>query len=390
LTRFLLFRHNSCSVLHHMRKQFSFSVLLPFVLMAGFLNGCVSGQKAFEQGNYVQAVMDAVERLRKSPGNKKAVQVLTISYPEAVKILDAEIQEKKLSASPDTWSTAVRNFDLINRLYDEIRRSPAALKVIPAPQQRFKELAEARQFAAEELYQAGITDMMKGTREDSKSAYFNFNKALKLVPEYKQALEFSNQARLDATLHVVVEPVMVNRTGWDFEAAIFGSRRNEFVKFLTPQQVQRDSISRVDHYLALAVNGFAQGSPVITRKSQDVVDSVKTGEKKIGQKVIPVMTAVKARVTTFEKSIQARGSVALKVFDARSKAEIANFDIESAQQWSDQWAVYTGDARALTGNFRNLVEKRESMPADQVLRNMVRQDLERKITMRVTEYYRGF
>lgn len=373
-----------------MRKQFSFLALLPFVLMAGFLAGCVSGKKAFEQGNYAQAVLDAVERLRESPGNKKAVQVLAISYPEAVKILDSEVNEKKLSSSPDTWSTAVRNFDLINRLYDEIRRSPAALKVIPSPEQRFRELAEARQFAAEELYQAGITAMMKGTREDSKQAYFSFNKALKLVPEYKQALEFSNQARLDATLHVVVEPVMVNRTGWDFEAAIFGSRRNEFVKFLTPQQVVRDSIGRVDHYLALAVNGFAQGSPVVTRKSQDVVDSVKTGEKKIGQKVIPVMTAVKARVTTFEKSIQARGSVALKVFDARSRAEIANFDIESAQQWSDQWAVYTGDARALTGNFRSMVEKRESMPADQVLRNMVRQDLERKITTRVAEYYRSF
>jgi hypothetical protein len=373
-----------------MKSEYSIPAIFCSVLISVLLSGCVSGKKAFEQGNYVQAVLSAVERLRESPGNKKAVQVLAMSYPEAVKVLDAEVQEKKISASPDVWSTAVRNYDVINRLYDEIRRSPAAMKVISAPEQRFKELAEARQLAAEEFYQAGIASMMKGTREESKQAYFNFTKAIKLVPEYKQAIEFSNQAKQDATLHVVVEPVMVNRTGWDFEAAIFGSRRNEFVKLMTPDQVRTDSVKRIDHYLALAVNGFAQSNPVVTRKSQDVVDSVKTGEKKVGEKVIPVMTAVNARVTTFEKSIQGRGSVVLRVFDARSRAEIANFDIESVQQWSDQWAVYTGDARALSGIFRRLVEKRESMPPDHILRNMVRQDLERKIAARVTDYYRTY
>ncbi|MEY3405469.1 MAG: hypothetical protein RL161_899 [Bacteroidota bacterium] len=102
------------------------------------------------------------------------------------------------------------------------------------------------------------------------------------------------------------------------------------------------------------------------------------------------MTAVKARVTVFEKTIQARGAVVLKIFDGRSRAEVASYDIESVQQWSDNWAIYTGDIRALTRNFRNLAEKRESAPAEMVLRNLVRQDLERKISNRVAEYYRNF
>ena len=367
----------------------SFGLVL--VLLGGLIiQACVSGQRAFEHGNYVQAVLDAVERLRESPGNRKAIQVLQLSYPEAIKFLDAEVEERKISASPEAWTVAVRNYQQINRLYDEIRRSPSALKIIPEPQQRFKELAEARQFAAEELYQKGIAAMMKGTRDDSKQAYFNFNQTLNLVPAYKEALEFANQAKLDATLHVVVEPMMVNRLGWDFEAAVFGARRNEFVRFLTPQQVMRDTIKRIDQVVAMMVNGFSQANPVITRSSEDVADSVKTGEKKIGQKVVPVMTAVKARVTVFEKTIQARGSVMLKIFDGRSRAEVASYDIESVQQWSDNWAIYTGDVRALSRNLKTLAEKRESAPAEMVLRNLVRQDLERKISNRVAEYYRNF
>lgn len=389
MIRSFLLWHDSCSN-RLMRRLIKLNVLILIFLSGVFLNSCVSGQKAFEHGNYVQAVLDAVERLRESPGNRKATQVLQMSYPEAVKFLESEVQERQVSGSPDTWTVAVRNYQQINRLYDEIRRSPSALKVIPEPQQRFKELSEARQFAAEELYQKGIASMMKGTREDSKQAYFNFNQTLNLVPAYKEALELANQAKLDATLHVVIEPILINRLGWDFEAAVFGARRNEFVRFFTPMQVMRDSIKRVDQVVAMVVNGFSQSSPVINRAAQDAVDSVKTGEKKVGQKVIPVMTAVKARVTVFEKVVQARGSVTIKVFDGRSRAEVASWDVESNQQWSDSWAVFTGDARALNKNQKNLVEKRENAPGEMVLRNLVRQDLERKISNRITEYYRNF
>ena len=369
------------------RRSGVYFALLALMLL---LNRCISGKAAYEQGNYVAAVLESVERLRSNPDNKKAREVLTLSYPEAVKFLDAQVENAAASASPDRWRIAVENYTTVNSLYETIRRSPAALRIIPQPQERFSKLAEARQHAAEEHYQDGLAAMLKGTRNDSKTAYRHFSQALSLVPEYKDALEYANQAKEDATLHVVVEPVRINRAGWEMEQAIFGYRGNEFVRFLTPAQVRSDSIKRIDQYLELAINGYSQSMPSYNRKTSEMIDSVKTGEKKVNQKVIPVMTAVKAKVTTVEKSITASASAFLRVADAANGQVIGSWEIPAAQRWTDQWAIYTGDIRALPKNLKLLTERKETVPAENQLRNMVRQELERKLAGQVAEFYRSF
>lgn len=370
-------------------RQLIFQQALLFAV-ALFAGSCISGKAAFEQGNYMEAVFESVERLRSSPDNKKAREVLSLSYPEAIKLLDAQVDNAAASASPDRWRVAVENYTAINRLYETIRRSPAALKIIPQPQERFSKLAEARQKAAEEYYQDGLAAMLKGTRDDSKRAYRQFSEALKLVPEYKDAMEYANQAKADATLHVVVEPVRMNRAGWDMEQTIFGYRGNEFVRFFTPAQIIADSIKRIDQYVELAVGGYSQALPVYSRKTEDVTDSVKTGEKKVNQKVIPVMSVVKAKVTTVEKSITASSSALLRVKDAASGRVLGSWEIPATQRWSEQWAFYTGDIRALPRNLRMLSERKESFPQENQLRTMVRQELERRLAGQVAEFYRSF
>lgn len=47
-----------------MKSEYSIPAIFCSVLISVLLSGCVSGKKAFEQGNYVQAVLSAVERLR--------------------------------------------------------------------------------------------------------------------------------------------------------------------------------------------------------------------------------------------------------------------------------------------------------------------------------------
>lgn len=369
-------------------KRVSHLTLLLFLVLLA--DSCTTGKAAFQQGNYVGAVMDAVERLRSSPDNKKARQILTLSYPEAIRVLEDEVRHASESASPDRWQIAVRNYTAINRLYETIQRSPAAKSVVPLPQERFNKLAEARGHAAEELYQVGLQSMLKGTREDSKQAYRSFNQALELVPEYKDAIEYATQAKADATLHVVVQPITRNLAGWNLESAVFGYRGNDFVRFLVPDQVQRENIQRIDQYIDLAVHGFSQSTPVFSRRTQELVDSVKTGEKKVNGKVVPVRSAVRAKATTIEKSITASGSATLRVTDATTGKVIGNWDISSSQRWSDQWAVFTGDARALPSTLRQLTERKESWPQESQLRNMVRQDLERKVKGQVSDFYRSY
>ena len=351
---------------------------------------CTSGKKAYDRGNYYQAVLEAVDRLRSSPENKKAINVLKLSYEMAVSSLDREVQDARSSGATDQWRTAVRNYNLINNLHDEIRRSPAALRVIPEPQQRLRELADAKNLAAEEVYQAGLASMLKGTREDSKRAFNQFTEALNLVPEYKEANELANQAREDATIHVLVEPVLVNRAGWNMESAVFGYKGNPFVRFYSLQQADEQGLKRRDHFISMAVNNFTQSFPSITRTVREFTDSVKTGERKVGNKVEPVMTKVKAKVTIFDKSVQASGSMKLVITEAASSGQIGNFDIMSTQVWTDRWIITTGDARALPPDLKRMTGKTELFPAESMLRNMVRQDLERKLSARIAAFYGSY
>ena len=366
------------------RSGYLFPLLLLVVL------SCTSGKKALEHGNYYQAVLEAVERLRSSPENKRAAAVLKASYPMAVDYLDKEVTDAKTAGDPDQWRKAVKNYQLVNTLYEEIRRSPAALRVVAEPQQRFAELAAAKNFAAEESYQAGLASMMKGTRDGSKAAFQLFSQTLQLVPEYKEAAELSNQAREDATLNVVVEPVIINRPGWNLEGSVFGYRENMFVRFYSAEQARQEGLKRTDQYLSMAINNFVQSFPSITRTTSEYTDSVKTGERKVGDKVIPVWTKVKAKVTVFNKSVQASAAMKLVITDAASKGTLGDFDIVANQTWTDQWIIHSGDARALPRNLRLLIDKKEIFPAESMLRGMVRQEMERKLAARIAGFYRTY
>ena len=49
-----------------------------------FIPSCTSPQKMLDQGNYYQAVMMSVEKLKSNPNNEKAKATLKASYPYAV------------------------------------------------------------------------------------------------------------------------------------------------------------------------------------------------------------------------------------------------------------------------------------------------------------------
>src|SRR6266487_2970782 len=146
-----------------------------FILFAiAVIQACTSGKAALKKGDYYDAVLESVHRLRESPTNKKATTVLTQAYPLAIEYIDTNIQNGIKSDDPKKWRNAVEGYSKINYVNDQIKTSMGAMKLITNPQTRFKELADAKDKAAEEAYNEGVNNMMKSTREDYKSAYFDF------------------------------------------------------------------------------------------------------------------------------------------------------------------------------------------------------------------------
>ncbi len=362
--------------------------LYVFLLLSLILfESCSSGKAAYKKGDYYEAVLAAVQRLRGKPDHKKSKEVLKLSYQMAIEYLETDAQNQIASNANFKYKTAVSNYQKINHLYEEIRTSPGALRVIPKPISKYDELTNVKAKAAEETYEAGIQALLKNTREDAKQAYYLFNDANNFSPGYREAIEMIEQARYNATLKVVVQPSLINYSDWNFEPVVFGYTENMFVKFYTPRQAEEQQLKKVDQYIKVIVNGYQEGRPVVTSKTESFTDSVKTGEKTVKGEKIPVYTKVSATLTTYTKKITGRGSINLIITDADSRAELRNSDIIADETWTDSWGTYKGDVRALSDRDKKLCEKREPYPDRNYLENRTRKELDNRLSNEMRNFY---
>jgi hypothetical protein len=365
---------------------------LPLLLLSSILlfEACSSGKSALKQGDYYDAVMQAVNRLRQNPDHKKSQEVLRTGYKMAVDYLETDVQNQLASNANFKYKNIAQDYESINYLYEQIRTSPGALRVIPNPINKYKELPEIKNKAAEEVYEAGIQAMLKNTRNDAKRAYYLFSEANTYSPGYRESIEMIEQSKFNATLKVVIEPSLRNYYDWNFEPVIFNANRNEFVKFYTPKEAQDANLAQVDHFVRLQVNGYSENRPIITKRAEEYKDSVKVSEKTVNNVKVPVYQKVSATMTIFEKSITSKGSITLFIKDARSNAELRNSDLVSEEKWADRWATCSGDLRALSENNKKLCGTKEPYMNRDYLINQTKRELDNKLSGMLSSYYNGF
>jgi len=362
-------------------------LLLGVISTLLFLEGCSSGKSALKQGDYYSAVSQAVARLRHNPDHKKSKEVLGTSYKMAIDYLESDAQNQIASNANFKWKNAVENYTLINNLYEQIRTSPGALKVIPSPVNKYNELNEVKIKAAEETYEAGIQAMLKNTREDAKRAYFLFTEANGYNPGYRESIEMMEQSKFNATLKVIVEPIFQNYNDWNFEPVVFGVKSNQFVRFYTPREAQDANLQQVDQFVRIVVNGYSEGKPTITKRAEVFKDSVKVGEKTVNSQKVPIYEKISATMTIQEKSITSRGSISLYIKDARSSAELRNSEIIGEEKWTDRWATCSGDLRALSESNKKMCGTKEPYMNRDYLKNQTKRDLDNKLANSLSGFY---
>jgi hypothetical protein len=261
------------------------------------------------------------------------------------------------------------------------------LKIIPNPVNKYQELTEVKNKAAEETYEAGIQALLKNNREDAKRAYFLFSEANNFSPAYRESIEMIEQSKFNATLKVIVDPTFQNYNDWNFEPVIFGVRPSLFVKFYTPREAQDANILHIDQFVKVVVNIYSETRPVITKRVETFKDSVKVGEKTVNNQKVPVYEKVTGSMTIFEKSITSRGSITLYIKDANSNAELRNSDIISEERWADRWATCSGDSRALSEASRKMCGTKEPYMTRDFLRNKTKKELDNKLANSLSGFY---
>ncbi len=355
-------------------------------LLIVIIQACTSGKAALKEGDYYGAVLESVKRLRESPKNKRAKQVLTQGYPMAINYIDTNIQDGIKADDPNKWRNAVDGYTKINYINDQIRTSPGAMKVIPKPQSRFKELAEAKEKAANEAYNAGINEMMKNTRQDNKQAYFDFKDANSFQPGYQQSIEMMNQAEFNATLRVAYEEINSSQFNYGSFQPTINSLQRLFLSFKPVSQ--KDTVPP-QQLLKIIFNGYQQNNrPIITTTNETQSRQIVVGQTKGADgKMVDQLQTVTAQITYFNKTISANSSANVTITDTESNAVLQSLNIDGPYNWQYNWATFQGDSRALSGNAASLAQRKEVWPNGQDLFNQSIRNLQSNLGQQLRSFY---
>lgn len=351
--------------------------LLPFVLLLAVLIGsCSTGKKALQKGNYADAVFKSIERLRSNPDSKNAISTLKNAYPLAVQILEIEIEELLGTNDANKYVFVAEKYQLLDNMAKDIRRSPAAMKIIPNPRTYTSQLTAAKNKAAEEAYQNGRNLMDKNTREESREAFYAFQTCLNYNPNYKDARRLLDIARERATLKVLVEQIPVPgryklSSGFFYDQILSylnSSRSNEFISFMTPKEAKK--YSNIDQFMQMEFFDFQVGASKENHKEKEYTsrDSVKVGSATIDGKKVDVYNKVKASLTTHKREVSSSGVLQIRIIDAYSNKILEQRKLPGSFVWKTEWASYNGDKRALSKVQLELCNRKPaSAPAPQDL-----------------------
>lgn len=331
-------------------------IILLFITPILFFD-CSSGKKAFEQGDYYEAVLKAVNRLRQNPDHKKSRETLKKGYPLALQTIEQDASNSLSSNATFKFRDALRSYQLVNVMYEEIRRSPGALQVVPNPRDYYDKIAEMKQKAAHESYEAGITALARNTREDAKKAYYLFQDVQEFMPGYKDVRNKIEEAHFKGTLKVVVEQIPVP-TRYELSANFFQDkieeylhsqfRSNLFVRFYTPKEAERENLEYVDQYIRLQFDDFTVGETHVLKDTETISkDSVKVGTVTIEGKKVDAYGTVSAKITKWKKQVVSNGLFSMAIYDGHTNAVLSHNKFNGEFVWFSEWGSFNGDERAL-------------------------------------------
>jgi hypothetical protein len=284
-----------------------------------------------------------------------------------------DIENAKQESSPTNYERVVSYYEQLNLLANNIYHSKAANTIIKTPYEYQTELNQARDKAAEQVYDLGMKSLEVGTVQEARNALNLFSRVNNYVYGYKNVLKLIDEARFQGTLRVMFEKP-VTSSKYQYSADFFSTNliseisrhlEKRMIKFFNYENYGSNSSVQPHQYLVLNFEDFSIGNVFDSKKTIDVRrDSVKVGTAKVDGKTVDVYNTVTAKFNTFKREIKSGGILSVRIYDAKNQLiEQRNFSGEYI--WSTSWNTYNGDDRALTADQKALCEKEPQLPPSQ-------------------------
>ncbi len=316
-------------------------------------------------------VFDLIERLKKNPNDAEAAKQLPEAYKVAADVRrDINRNTFENMNEGDRWVEISKQLLVAQQLYTEIKSNATLSKLVPEPWNPAVRMQEAKQKAAEEYYNKGLEYLNYNNRPYAAKALDMFTKANNAYPNFKDVREKIEDAKLLATIKVLVRPVNYYNYGWshwglnndhlqyqmvrDLNNASYRNTRFYSEADLSRLNIRPDKVVELN-FTELYVGQIFDDNYSINRSKQ-----IQTGETK-SIPPQPVYTTVKATVYVSRKILQSRASLECRISDWATNSNILFDRFPDNYTWSQQTARYTGDSRALEPSDWELINNNSTV-----------------------------
>jgi TolB-like protein len=273
-----------------------------------------------------------------------------------------------------------------------------------------EELLKNQELAAEKHYQVGQDLLKQNNLEKSKLAAKEFGKALKFMPDYKDASSMYDQARKLAIKRIAIIPFenksgkgqygAVNETITDeiISSILNNQAAVEFVEIITRDQLQQvmneqnlgssgilnestamqvGKILGVSEIIVGQITQIASAEPIVTSKQYKNERQIYAKE---GNYVISAM------IQEYKKEASAAMSGSYKIIDIKTAKIIKTDSFKEDYKFLSVWSTYLGNPDAIGYNVPRGPE--ENAPIDEERVNIVARKLSSSLADKIIEYVR--
>ncbi|HEX2533180.1 MAG TPA: hypothetical protein VHK69_05565 [Chitinophagaceae bacterium] len=367
------------------------------------LSACRSASKAYEKGDYNDAIELAIKKLQKDPYDHSSRETLKKAYTFAVNRHEEKIRDLSSGNTTNRYDHIYQEYRLLQGLYDKISRYPS-IQAYVKPTNYNSYIDTYRDKAAEAHAEKGLAWMEEGKKSSYRQAYEEFRAAQRYKPGDVDLKRKAEEAYDAATVHVLVLPMDPYNNSYYYSNSSYRMRNfqdellrslnfnhsNNFVKFHT-QWDDRTRNGKPDEVLEMRLGRIQIGQPYDERSVREV--SAEVVIKEVVHKkdsVTKEYGKVYAKITTTRRTLVSEADLFVISRDADGRTMWSD-NFRGEHQWQTEFATYTGDERALSANDKKQLNQREDRApeADDITDQLLRK-ISNDLSYRLRNYYQRY
>lgn len=372
-------------------------ILLALLIFAG----CKTASKAYNKGDYADAIELGVKRLQKDPSDAETRDLVKNAYSFAVNQSESNIRSLSGNANENRYEAILKEYNRLQDLYQTIQESPVAASVIK-PTNYSEYVQTYRQKVAETHLANAERWMAEGTKRAFREAYNEYSYALRFQnnPEIKRKWEEAYNAAITKILVVPIQNygsynyhsnIQLQNFQNDVMRTLAYNMNDNFVRFYNEWDLRNKNLEP-DQVLEMNLGRIRIGQPFDERNQREVTKEVVVKETVFkADSVVKQYATVRARITNTRRTLVSEGDLYITIRDIQGRV-IWNDRFTGQHRWQSEFVSYTGDERALSENDRSLVNRNnnQNVPSENEIMNELYRQIQLDLSSRLRGYFARF